>query len=240
MESNSVKLLKKSIKQNDVLFKKCEPPILKSAKRSNNLNCSFELPILCVKKSRKPNRKDIYSYSIYNKNDLNASFDYRDFENEFENDSSSSVLTTNNNNNSKNINNLSKILVTLKIKKETSLRHKFLSNEQLPLLKSAISRYNNCNYNNNVNLFKKTNIYSPLDFNEHKKSDEEIPYFSKKSIKIQNDFEDVPMLSYQMDQNYLDSYRPSVTTEKSFAWTNMEKVLNKRMPENPPATPILY
>ena len=220
--------------------KSLENQIIKNSRRNNNYspNSSFEttiLPILCVKQPLKQKRKDIYGYPVFKKQDLNSSLNNSN-EKELEN--------VNYNNNSRSLNNFSKVVVTLKVKKET-LRNKIFSNDQLPLLKSAIYSYNNnIKKNNEINndnkynghSIKKKDIYSPniIDSINGQLS----PYFDKKQFFMANIRESPLITSHNdetLDYSY-NKYLPNnlVHKEKSFVWKNMDKVLNKKQPENPP------
>jgi hypothetical protein len=248
MESNLTQCLKKSNKPLENIFKKTEFFSQKSAnsknsKRNHYSKSAFEttvLPLIYVKQSLKQNRKDVFTYSTYNKQDLNSSYDTKDHESE---------NGLNNSVNSKILNNFSKILVTLKVKKETSLRNNFLYNDQLPLLKTAINNYNSANLssyddyscNNNINSnklyntnsFKRQNIYSPYEFLDNYQMS---PYYDKKRANITH-ISESPVPSSHNEQ----TSRISNLKNKSLIWKNMEKFLNTKSPENPPGTPnLLY
>ena len=247
MESNLTQFLKKSNKSLEKIFKKTElrASSIKCSKHGHNPKSPFEttvLPLIYVKQSVKQNRKNIYTYPSYNKQDLNSSYDTKD------NDSEKNSIEngSNYNVNSKSLNNFSKILVTLKVKKETSLRNNILNNDQLPLLKTAIHNYNTGNissytdYNNNINSnkinnlnsIKRKNIYSPIEFLEN--SQVSTNYDKKRAHLIQ--ISESPVSNSQIEQ----TSRVQNLKDRSLIWKNMDKFLNTKSPENPPGTPNLY
>lgn len=242
---------------------------------NKNLDYTIELPILCVKKSTNNNRfannnnknhdSDLYytytNNSFYNTSNQN----YYQNEKNLDNDIYYNCKNGNNNEtknvfddefanssffsnyNTKSANNFSKILVTLRIKKETSMKNKTNNINQLPLLKSTLINYSN--NNNNLNMSKTEHLRqssnSETEFLRLAKLHHETSsLFSAKETKATPS-----QLDCRHEQQFSpDSYKSNKYTrilkpfnhEKSFAWANFDKVLNKKVPENPPATPVLF
>ena len=257
MESNLTHFLKMSNKSFEKLLKKTEELSAhsKNTRKSNYPKRSFEttvLPIICVKQSAKQNRKDIHAYPVYN-NKQDLAYDDRDTD--FEKKVTDNGSNISYNHNGRSLNNFSKILVTLKLKKETSLRNNF-GQDQLPLLKSAIHNYNNnnisytdnnSNSNNNnyhnisnkINLhsIKRKNIYLPIEFLEYR--NEQISSNFDKNQSYLANISDSSVLKKERNSFDVSNMATHVSYQKdnSIVWKNMDKFLNTRSPENPPGTP---